>query len=77
MAQEYARYGDVAYTLETTLIGYILNDVTWCGQINGEGINFDWCPAFASCRNHVMASFWAAATEQVIFLNYLCYKEER
>ena len=47
------------------MIGYILNDVTWCGSTATPGINFDSCPAFASCPNHVMASFWAKALETV------------
>ena len=71
LAQEYAAQGRRGFTLESTMIGYILNDVTWCGTTSSPGINFESCPAFASCPDHVMASFWAKALESVSEMGFL------
>ncbi|ELU00357.1 hypothetical protein CAPTEDRAFT_165703 [Capitella teleta] len=64
LAQNIANRGQRMFTLESTLIGYIMNDLTWCGQRQSPGINFDTCPLFATCENHVMASLWVNALER-------------
>ncbi|CAG5120892.1 unnamed protein product [Candidula unifasciata] len=49
--------------IESTLIGYVADDLTWCGQTSAPGINFTYCPPYHSCSNEVMFDFWVAASK--------------
>ncbi|XP_066577070.1 ADP-ribosyl cyclase/cyclic ADP-ribose hydrolase 1 [Amia ocellicauda] len=50
-------------TLEDTLIGYMFNDLMWCGQRNQTGFDFNSCPEWSSCEHHPVASLWKKASE--------------
>uniref|UniRef100_A0A3Q1JLX1 ADP-ribosyl cyclase/cyclic ADP-ribose hydrolase n=1 Tax=Anabas testudineus TaxID=64144 RepID=A0A3Q1JLX1_ANATE len=50
------------WTLEDTLVGYMFNDLIWCGQ-EDTGFDFDSCPEWLACRNHPVYSLWRQASQ--------------
>ncbi|XP_070709329.1 ADP-ribosyl cyclase/cyclic ADP-ribose hydrolase 1-like [Pempheris klunzingeri] len=50
------------WTLEDTLVGYMFNDLVWCGQEEDSGFDFSSCPEWSACRNHPVYSLWRQAS---------------
>ncbi|XP_028825915.1 ADP-ribosyl cyclase/cyclic ADP-ribose hydrolase 1-like [Denticeps clupeoides] len=48
-------------TLEDTLLGYMLDGLTWCGQNGSNGI-FTECPCWSCCPDNPVRSFWIRAS---------------
>lgn len=50
--------------LEETLPGYLLDGLTFCGQREAPGVNYDKCPAWGSCAPSQSAetAFWNRAS---------------
>ncbi|XP_033495307.1 ADP-ribosyl cyclase/cyclic ADP-ribose hydrolase 1-like isoform X2 [Epinephelus lanceolatus] len=51
------------WTLEDTLVGYMFNDLIWCGQDEDSGFDFSSCPEWSACRNHPVHSLWRQASQ--------------
>ncbi|TMS08947.1 ADP-ribosyl cyclase/cyclic ADP-ribose hydrolase 1 [Larimichthys crocea] len=51
------------WTLEDTLVGYMFNDLIWCGQEGDSGFDFSSCPEWSACRNHPVYSLWRQASQ--------------
>ncbi|XP_036374587.1 ADP-ribosyl cyclase/cyclic ADP-ribose hydrolase 1-like [Megalops cyprinoides] len=52
------------WTLEDTLVGYMFNDLIWCGQKERDrGFDFSSCPTWSTCMNHPVYSLWKQASE--------------
>ncbi|XP_008303881.1 ADP-ribosyl cyclase/cyclic ADP-ribose hydrolase 1-like [Stegastes partitus] len=51
------------WTLEDTLVGYMFNDLIWCGQDEDSGFDFSSCPNWSACRNHPVYSLWRQASQ--------------
>ncbi|KAK5898122.1 hypothetical protein CgunFtcFv8_015566 [Champsocephalus gunnari] len=51
------------WTLEDTLVGYMFNDLIWCGQEEDSGFDFSSCPDWSACRNHPVYSLWRQASQ--------------
>ncbi|XP_061569549.1 ADP-ribosyl cyclase/cyclic ADP-ribose hydrolase 1 [Cololabis saira] len=51
------------WTLEDTLVGYMFNDLVWCGQDEDSGSVFFVCPLWSACRNHPVYSLWRKASQ--------------
>ncbi|KAJ8397482.1 hypothetical protein AAFF_G00437580 [Aldrovandia affinis] len=52
------------WTLEDTLVGYMFNDLIWCGQEErNRGFDFSSCPVWSTCVNHPVYSLWKKASE--------------
>ncbi|XP_044196172.1 ADP-ribosyl cyclase/cyclic ADP-ribose hydrolase 1-like [Thunnus albacares] len=51
------------WTLEDTLVGYMFNDLIWCGQKKDLGFDFSSCPEWSACRNHPVYSLWRQASQ--------------
>ncbi|XP_069552514.1 ADP-ribosyl cyclase/cyclic ADP-ribose hydrolase 1-like [Brachyistius frenatus] len=51
------------WTLEDTLVGYMFNDLVWCGQEEDSGFDFNSCPKWSVCRNHPVYSLWRQASQ--------------
>nr|XP_019942750.1 PREDICTED: ADP-ribosyl cyclase/cyclic ADP-ribose hydrolase 1-like [Paralichthys olivaceus]XP_019942751.1 PREDICTED: ADP-ribosyl cyclase/cyclic ADP-ribose hydrolase 1-like [Paralichthys olivaceus] len=51
------------WTLEDTLVGFMFNDLIWCGQEEQPGFDFSSCPAWSACRNHAVYSLWLQASQ--------------
>ncbi|XP_051891974.1 ADP-ribosyl cyclase/cyclic ADP-ribose hydrolase 1 [Pristis pectinata] len=49
--------------LESTLTGYLLNGLDWCGTACRPGLNYESCPEWNECENNAQRSFWRAASE--------------
>ncbi|XP_038050758.1 ADP-ribosyl cyclase/cyclic ADP-ribose hydrolase 1-like [Patiria miniata] len=57
--------GGTMFSLETTFVGYTVNDLTWCGTPLGAGINYASCPSFddPSCPSQASTVFWGSASK--------------
>ncbi|XP_056155822.1 ADP-ribosyl cyclase/cyclic ADP-ribose hydrolase 1-like [Lampris incognitus] len=51
------------WTLEDTLVGYMFNDLVWCGQEEDIGFDFNSCPEWSACVNHPVYSLWRQASQ--------------
>ncbi|XP_076146534.1 ADP-ribosyl cyclase/cyclic ADP-ribose hydrolase 1 isoform X2 [Alosa pseudoharengus] len=52
------------WTLEDTLVGYMFNDLIWCGKEEKDrGFNFSACPEWSECVNHPVYSLWKQASQ--------------
>ncbi|XP_029978921.1 ADP-ribosyl cyclase/cyclic ADP-ribose hydrolase 1-like [Sphaeramia orbicularis] len=51
------------WTLEDTLVGYMFNDLIWCGRERDSGFDFSACPEWSACRNHPVYSLWKLASQ--------------
>ncbi|XP_074550154.1 ADP-ribosyl cyclase/cyclic ADP-ribose hydrolase 1-like [Halichoeres trimaculatus] len=51
------------WTLEDTLVGYMFNDLIWCGQEEDSGFDFSSCPEWSACSNHPVYSLWRQASQ--------------
>ncbi|XP_024910535.1 ADP-ribosyl cyclase/cyclic ADP-ribose hydrolase 1-like isoform X2 [Cynoglossus semilaevis] len=65
LMHSYAAAVGTFWTLEDTLIGFLFNDLHWCGQHKNPGFDFSSCPMWSTCRNHPMYSLWRQASESV------------
>ncbi|XP_050417319.1 ADP-ribosyl cyclase/cyclic ADP-ribose hydrolase [Patella vulgata] len=63
IAHEYADNGKRYVTLEDTLVGYLANQLSWCGS-SSDGANMTRCPSWADCPLEASESFWASASKQ-------------
>ncbi|XP_056220582.1 ADP-ribosyl cyclase/cyclic ADP-ribose hydrolase 1-like [Seriola aureovittata] len=52
------------WTLEDTLVGFMFNDLIWCGQDEDPGFDFSSCPQWSACRNHPVYSLWRQASQK-------------
>ncbi|XP_071340879.1 ADP-ribosyl cyclase/cyclic ADP-ribose hydrolase 1-like isoform X2 [Trachinotus anak] len=51
------------WTLEDTLVGFMFNDLIWCGQDEDPGFDFNSCPKWSACRTHPVYSLWRQASQ--------------
>ncbi|XP_072435519.1 ADP-ribosyl cyclase/cyclic ADP-ribose hydrolase 1-like [Chiloscyllium punctatum] len=49
--------------LESTLVGYMVDGLNWCGKLSSPEPNFEACPGWKECENNSISSFWKAASE--------------
>ncbi|KAL4220578.1 cd38 molecule [Mactra antiquata] len=65
IAHEYSNSGRRYITLEDSLIGYIVNGLTWCGKkcSNCDGINYETCPDWWTQPPEVKEAFWGGLSE--------------
>ncbi|XP_069104790.1 ADP-ribosyl cyclase/cyclic ADP-ribose hydrolase-like [Argopecten irradians] len=64
VAHDYSESGKRFITLEDTLLGYIMNGLTWCGQKAPPGINYQSCPPYNGCPETASTAFWGKASSQ-------------
>ncbi|XP_060069476.1 ADP-ribosyl cyclase/cyclic ADP-ribose hydrolase-like [Ylistrum balloti] len=64
VAHEYADAGKRFITLEDTLLGYMMNGLTWCGQTVPPGVNYKNCPSYNECPVTASTAFWGKASSQ-------------
>ncbi|KAL3848225.1 hypothetical protein ACJMK2_019098 [Sinanodonta woodiana] len=60
ISHEYAETSRRYFTLEDILIGYVVNNLTWCGQKKAPGIDYDTCPQ--TCGKDADSAFWGKAS---------------
>lgn len=49
-------------TMENTLLGSILDELTWCGRNNSQETLTSGCPGWSDCENNPVRSFWNKAS---------------
>lgn len=49
---------DCFVTLEDTLLGSVLDGLTWCGKEGSKGTFTTGCPRWSECENNPVRSFW-------------------
>ncbi|XP_076868728.1 ADP-ribosyl cyclase/cyclic ADP-ribose hydrolase 1 isoform X2 [Brachyhypopomus gauderio] len=60
----YAAVSGQFWTLEDTLVGFMFNDLIWCGQQERDrGFDFQSCPDWSSCVTHPVYSLWKRASQ--------------
>ncbi|CAI5672758.1 unnamed protein product [Oreochromis niloticus] len=53
---------DCFVTLEDTLLGSVLDGLTWCGKEGSKDTNTTGCPGWSDCENNTVRSFWIRAS---------------
>ncbi|XP_036373705.1 ADP-ribosyl cyclase/cyclic ADP-ribose hydrolase 1-like [Megalops cyprinoides] len=49
-------------TLEDTLLGFVMNDLTWCSKNNSSETFTTGCPGWIECEKNPVRSFWNRAS---------------
>ncbi|XP_035271141.1 ADP-ribosyl cyclase/cyclic ADP-ribose hydrolase 2-like isoform X2 [Anguilla anguilla] len=62
LVHSYSDTGRRMMPLGETLIGWLGDDLTWCGNSSGEGLDSVSCPTTAECENNPVESFWRIAS---------------
>uniref|UniRef100_A0A671QM24 ADP-ribosyl cyclase/cyclic ADP-ribose hydrolase n=1 Tax=Sinocyclocheilus anshuiensis TaxID=1608454 RepID=A0A671QM24_9TELE len=63
------------WTLEDTLLGFMFNDLIWCGQQERErGFDYQSCPKWSACLNHPVYSLWKQASQNVSLVHSILLK---
>lgn len=64
IAHEYSNQRKRYVTLEDSLIGYLMNGLTWCGMVCTEcdGINYEQCPDGPDLPREAHQAFWGGAS---------------
>ncbi|XP_071496914.1 ADP-ribosyl cyclase/cyclic ADP-ribose hydrolase 2-like [Diadema antillarum] len=62
--RSYANEGKRSWTLEYSLVGYLINNLIFCGQEDPPGIRYDSCPTIEECgfAKGSANAFWAMAS---------------
>ncbi|KAG8009583.1 ADP-ribosyl cyclase/cyclic ADP-ribose hydrolase 1 [Nibea albiflora] len=55
------------FTLEDTLLGYCLDDLTWCGKEGSNETFTSDCPGWEDCEKNPVRSFWTRASAGTMF----------
>ncbi|XP_057560638.1 ADP-ribosyl cyclase/cyclic ADP-ribose hydrolase 1 [Hippopotamus amphibius kiboko] len=58
-AHEYTKGHQGLFTLEDTLLGYIADNLTWCGDAGSPEMNYQSCPHWKKdCSTNFISVFW-------------------
>ncbi|XP_022049500.1 ADP-ribosyl cyclase/cyclic ADP-ribose hydrolase 1-like [Acanthochromis polyacanthus] len=58
VVHEFTEKTDCFVTLEDTLLGYVLDGLTWCGKEGSSETFTTDCPVWTDCENNTVSSFW-------------------
>lgn len=65
LAHQYTWIQGKMFTLEDTLLGYIADDLRWCGDSSTSDMNYDSCPHWSeNCPNNPVAVFWNVISQK-------------
>lgn len=65
LAHQYTRVEGKMFTLEDTLLGYIADDLRWCGDPSTSDMNYDSCPHWSeNCPNNPVSVFWKVVSQK-------------
>ncbi|XP_054855719.1 ADP-ribosyl cyclase/cyclic ADP-ribose hydrolase 1-like isoform X2 [Eublepharis macularius] len=62
LVHRYTKANHDFITLEDTLLGYIADDITWCGS-SDLGINYNSCPKRNECESNPSSMYWKMASK--------------
>ncbi|XP_006877933.1 PREDICTED: ADP-ribosyl cyclase 1-like [Chrysochloris asiatica] len=60
LAHDYTKDHKDMFTLENTLLGYMFDNLTWCGDAGKTEMNYKSCPV---CSSSAVNVFWKAASK--------------
>ncbi|XP_021409991.2 ADP-ribosyl cyclase/cyclic ADP-ribose hydrolase 1 [Lonchura striata] len=63
LVHRYTKSNQNFLTLEDTLLGYMADRVSWCGDPSAPGINYESCPKRNECENNPSSVFWKMASK--------------
>uniref|UniRef100_A0A8D0AZ51 ADP-ribosyl cyclase/cyclic ADP-ribose hydrolase 1 n=1 Tax=Salvator merianae TaxID=96440 RepID=A0A8D0AZ51_SALMN len=63
LVHRYTQANNDFLTLEDTLLGYIADGLSWCGDPSSPGINYESCPKWSECENNPNSVFWKMASK--------------
>ncbi|XP_019408999.1 PREDICTED: ADP-ribosyl cyclase/cyclic ADP-ribose hydrolase 1 [Crocodylus porosus] len=63
LVHRYTKADDNFLTLEDTLLGYIADQVSWCGDPASPGINYESCPKWTECESNPSTVYWKMASK--------------
>eukprot|EP00069_Balaena_mysticetus_P007330 bmy_19094T0 len=59
LAHRYTKVQREMFTLEDTLLGYMADDLSWCGDAGSYELNYQSCPHWKKdCSNNFVSVFW-------------------
>uniref|UniRef100_A0A8C5KCQ4 ADP-ribosyl cyclase/cyclic ADP-ribose hydrolase 1 n=1 Tax=Jaculus jaculus TaxID=51337 RepID=A0A8C5KCQ4_JACJA len=66
LAHQYTWVHGNIFTLEDTLLGYIADDLTWCGDPSTSEVNEQSCPHWKkdNCPNNAASVFWKVVSQK-------------
>ncbi|EHB08334.1 ADP-ribosyl cyclase 1 [Heterocephalus glaber] len=64
LAHQYSWVQGGMFTLEDTLLGYLADDLTWCGDPSSVEPNYQSCPRWNECLNHTGSVFWKVISQK-------------
>ncbi|XP_054438215.1 ADP-ribosyl cyclase/cyclic ADP-ribose hydrolase 1 [Pteronotus mesoamericanus] len=65
LAHQYTRIQQEMFTLEDSLLGYIADGLTWCGDAGSSEMNYQSCPHWRKdCLNNTVSVFWDTVSRQ-------------
>ncbi|XP_045905550.1 ADP-ribosyl cyclase/cyclic ADP-ribose hydrolase 1-like [Micropterus dolomieu] len=62
VVHDFTEKRDCFVTLEDTLLGSVLNGLTWCGKEGSSETFTTGCPGWTDCENNTVRSFWNKAS---------------
>ncbi|NXU84861.1 CD38 hydrolase, partial [Xiphorhynchus elegans] len=63
LVHRYTKSNQNFVTLEDTLLGYIADRISWCGDPSAPGINYESCPKWSECESNPGSVFWKMASK--------------
>ncbi|XP_005402578.1 PREDICTED: ADP-ribosyl cyclase/cyclic ADP-ribose hydrolase 1 [Chinchilla lanigera] len=64
LAHQYTRVQGEMFTLEDTLLGYLADDLTWCGDPGSAELNHQSCPHWNECLSNPGSVFWKVISQK-------------
>ncbi|XP_028361146.1 ADP-ribosyl cyclase/cyclic ADP-ribose hydrolase 1 [Phyllostomus discolor] len=65
LAHQYTRVQREMFTLEDTLLGYMADGLSWCGDAGSSDMNYQSCPhPRKDCRNNTVSVFWDTVSKR-------------
>ncbi|XP_062963491.1 ADP-ribosyl cyclase/cyclic ADP-ribose hydrolase 1 [Cynocephalus volans] len=65
LAHQYTRVQQDMFTLEDTLLGYIADNLMWCGDASSSEMNYQSCPHWKKdCSNNPNSVFWKMVSQR-------------
>ncbi|NXG15087.1 CD38 hydrolase, partial [Grallaria varia] len=63
LVHRYTKSNQNFITLEDTLLGYMADRISWCGDPSAPGINYESCPKWSECESNPSFVFWKLASK--------------
>ncbi|KPP68623.1 hypothetical protein Z043_112684 [Scleropages formosus] len=65
LAHQFTQEKKCMVTVEDTLLGFIMDGLTWCGRNGSNGVFTTGCPGWTQCQLNPVRSFWGRVSAAV------------